>query len=317
MVPPMLSACASTGPTEAPSVPAENDAIIVCGQRFPTGTRVVLWNEPGGYDAYALQPRFPAELRGRPVLTGQRYGVRRDLPAEVAAAVTAHGFRLGDLRRQVDQFVIHYDVCGTSRQCFKILQDMRKLSVHFMLDTDGTIYQTLDLSERAWHASKANNRSIGIEIAQIGAYPLPAHPVLREWYGTDQEGPFVRFPKWMKKTGIRTPGFVARPARSKIVSGEIQGTELWQYDFTNEQYEALGKLAAALARAFPRLRLDYPKDAAGRLIPKVLSDAQFACYSGLLGHFHVQKNKTDPGPAFDWERVVRAARAHYADVESP
>ena len=40
-----------------------------------------------------------------------------------------------------------------------------------MLDLDGTIYQTLDLKEGAWHATVANGRSIGIEIANIGAYP--------------------------------------------------------------------------------------------------------------------------------------------------
>jgi len=38
-------------------------------------------------------------------------------------------------------------------QCFKVLHDHRDLSVHFMLDLDGTIYQTLDLKERAWHAT--------------------------------------------------------------------------------------------------------------------------------------------------------------------
>ena len=48
------------------------------------------------------------------------------------------------LQQVVDQFVIHFDVCGTSRRCFEVLQDKRGLSVHFMLDIDGTIYQTLD-----------------------------------------------------------------------------------------------------------------------------------------------------------------------------
>ena len=52
-----------------------------------------------------------------------------------------------------------------------MLHDLRGLSVHFMLDLDGTIYQTLDLKEGAWHATVANGRSIGIEIANIGAYP--------------------------------------------------------------------------------------------------------------------------------------------------
>jgi tyrosyl-tRNA synthetase len=47
------------------------------------------------------------------------------------------------------------------RQCFKVLHDARDLSVHFMLDLDGTIYQTLDLKERAWHATTSNSRSVG------------------------------------------------------------------------------------------------------------------------------------------------------------
>jgi N-acetyl-anhydromuramyl-L-alanine amidase AmpD len=28
----------------------------------------------------------------------------------------------------------------------------------------------------------------------------------------------------------------------------------------------------------------------------------------LLGHWHVQKNKVDPGPAFDWDRVIEGAK---------
>jgi len=41
--------------------------------------------------------------------------------------------------------VIHFDDAGTSRTCFLVLQDDRDLSVHFMLDLDGTIYQTARL----------------------------------------------------------------------------------------------------------------------------------------------------------------------------
>ena len=57
------------------------------------------------------------------------------------------GWDIPLLQRVVDQFVIHYDVAGTSRNCFEVLQDKRGLSVHFMLDLDGTIYQSLDLKE--------------------------------------------------------------------------------------------------------------------------------------------------------------------------
>ena len=26
----------------------------------------------------------------------------------------------------------------------------------------------------------------------------------------------------------------------------------------------------------------------------------------MLGHYHIQLNKTDPGPAFDWDRVIHS-----------
>jgi len=40
-----------------------------------------------------------------------------------------------------------------------------------------------------------------------------------------------------------------------------------------------------------------------------IPDDQLAAYHGLLGHYHVQDNKTDPGPAFQWDRVITGARS--------
>lgn len=306
--------CAATTPPFGlagdPATPGERrgDEISVCGELFHTGTRVVLWHDPGGYNAYSLRLRFPAEARADPP-RGPRRGRRRGLPDEIVRRVARYGWTLPDLQRQVDQFVLHYDVCGTSRQCFKVLQDLRGLSVHFLLDVDGTIYQSLDLEERAWHGTKANDRSIGVEIAHIGAYGRPQHRVLHEWYDSDAQGFYVTFPKWMKETGVRTPDFVTRPARQELITGNVQGQDLWQYDFTEQQYQALAKLTATLTRVFPRIRLDYPRDAHGELRTTVLGPEEFDAFSGILGHYHVQKNKTDPGPAMDWDRLLAEARA--------
>jgi N-acetyl-anhydromuramyl-L-alanine amidase AmpD len=30
-------------------------------------------------------------------------------------------------------------------------------------------------------------------------------------------------------------------------------------------------------------------------------------YQGILGHYHVQLNKVDPGPAFQWDTVIDGA----------
>ena len=139
----------------------DGDEIVVCGVAYDIGTPVVLWSDPDGYDAYSEVPRFAEperDARGAPV-TKRRYGARDELPDDVAASVATEGWTRDSLARVCRQFVLHYDVAGTSKQCFRILQDMRNLSVHFLLDVDGTIYQTLDLQERAWHGGVANSRS--------------------------------------------------------------------------------------------------------------------------------------------------------------
>jgi N-acetyl-anhydromuramyl-L-alanine amidase AmpD len=33
-----------------------------------------------------------------------------------------------------------------------------------------------------------------------------------------------------------------------------------------------------------------------------------ANYKGVMGHFHVQRNKSDPGPAMQWDYLLENAR---------
>jgi N-acetyl-anhydromuramyl-L-alanine amidase AmpD len=322
-----------------PSSPAWNDEIVACGQRFHTGAPVVLWTEPPYYDASKAEPRFgapadpakaPKGLRYRPgrvqripnptykppPLEGdddERSEVEKYL--ELEEPLVPEGTRdLDALREAVDQFVLHYDVCGISRTCFKVLQDQRGLSVHFLLDVDGTIYQTLDLRDTAWHATKSNSRSVGIEIASMGAYPLTEAWKLDAWYGRDAAGSHISIPATIHETGVRTPGFVGRPARDARVQGEIQGKTLEQYDFTPEQYDSLVKLAATLCAVFPKIEPDAPRGFDGEVVGRVLDDATWKNFRGILGHYHVQKEKVDPGPAFDWERFLDSVRARMDEV---
>lgn len=294
------------------ALPRLGDEIVVCGQLVHTGAPVVLWLDPGGYDAYRVECRFrPAQTMPSSAESDSpaRYGsLRRHLPEDVAARVRAEGWSLPLLQEWVDQFVIHYDACGTSRRCFEVLHDLRGLSVHFLLDLDGTIYQTLDLKERAWHAGTANDRSVGVEIANIGAYP--DLKTLERWYAEDALGRVrVTFPESLGPPGLRTPDYVPRPARDELVCGAINGRALCQYDLTDAQYESLIRLTATLCRVLPRIRPDYPRDGLGRLRTTVLSADELREYSGLLGHWHVTAAKVDPGPAFDWDRLLRGIRA--------
>jgi N-acetyl-anhydromuramyl-L-alanine amidase AmpD len=177
-----------------------------------------------------------------------------------------------------------------------------------MLDLDGTIYQTLDLKEAAWHATIANSRSIGIEIANMGAYPIGETTPFDRWYKRDADGQVrITVPEANDPEG-RLKNRVERPARNEPVVGTIQGQSLRQYDLTPEQYDSLIRLTATLCTVFPRITLDYPRDSSGVLIPHKLPDEDYKQYHGILGHYHVQTNKVDPGPAFQWDRLIDGAR---------
>jgi N-acetylmuramoyl-L-alanine amidase len=131
--------------------------------------------------------------------------------------------------------------------------------------------------------------------------------------------------------GVRTKNFVDRPARNDRITGVVRGAKRYQYDYTPQQYDSLTRLTATLCTIFPRLTCDYPRQKtelgpptarrtmepaaspttmpealagpceSGELVPHTLTDDQWAAYQGILGHYHVQTNKEDPGPAFQWD----------------
>jgi len=313
----LFPGCRALRPTTGSELRRRGDEIVVCGRYFHTGAPVVLWTDPGGYDAYRVERHFgPLTNASWEAPRGQnrgpespnRYGLRKEgLSATALERVRAGGWDLPTLQRVVDQFVLHYDASGTSRRCFETLHDRRGLSVHFLLDVDGTLYQTLDLKERAWHATTSNTRSIGIEIAQAGAVPADQTQRLDASYTNDAAGVRLVLPGG-GDSGIRNTNLTARPARPERVIGEIQGTRLAQYDFTDEQYATLARLTATLCRVFPRLPCRAPREADGSVTPHKLPEADLKAYTGVLGHYHIQTDKVDPGPAFQWDKLLREAR---------
>jgi len=286
------------------------DEISAAGQLIHTGTRVILWNDPGGYDAYRLNCRFSPERAG-PVQAPERLArfesFRGGLDDGLSRRVRESGWSIEDLRRAIRQVVIHFDACGTSRRCFEVLHDIRGLSCHFMVDVDGTVYQTLDLKEKAWHASEANGSSVGIEIAHIGAFATREQA--SAWYREDARGVRIEPPAGEGDIGFPR-GSVLRPRLPQPVAGEINGKDLVQYDFTEEQYRALEKLLLALCRTFPKILARAPEGSDGKLLRRAFATAEdLLCHEGLLGHFHVTTGKVDPGPAFDWGRILKFLKA--------
>jgi len=277
-----------------------SDEIVAAGARFHVGAPVVLWSDPGGYDASVQGPVFAASGPA-----GPRYGPGRSWAADPAS------IGLAELRDHVDLLVLHYDICGISRETFRMLQDERVLSSHFLLDVDGTIYQTLDLRDQAWHGRFTNPRSIGIEIANVGVVsPDPADDPFRKrrWYVRDGDRLRLEIPADLGDPHLREPGpFYS--SRSQPIRGAIHGKEWEQFDFTPEQYRSLALLTVALRRAFPRIALDAPRGADGAVRTGQLSREEIDAFRGILGHLHVTTERNEPGPAFQWERYLDDVRA--------
>jgi len=258
---------------------------------------VILWSDVGGYNGY-LERRFrdPEHvLPTRPARgcdTPRRYGLRKcftGIDEDERPPRDRRTRRL--LKKHVDLIVIHYDATGTSRRCFEVLHNARGLSAHFLIDLDGTIYQALDVVERARHAGRANDRSVGVELANVGAYEDPEElharaEILNDGYGVREE--------W-----ISTASGDCEP-----VAGVIQGRLVYQFPFTDAQYDALIGLTRALHAAMPGIRLVLPRTPIGAVSTAVMTAKRLAAFRGVLGHYHVSDIKIDPGPAFDWDRFL-------------
>src|SRR5690348_16280374 len=95
-----------------------------------------------------------------------------------------------------------------------------------------------------------------VQIANIGAYDPTGPNPFSQWYGKNAQGnTIITIPPQFGNGSVRTPGFVGSPARPNPISGNIQGLNLIQYDYTPQQYTALSKLLATFGTIFPTVPL--------------------------------------------------------------
>ena len=260
--------------------------LIIGGQTFHTDAPIINWREGPGWDAtreYCMStqqdshPNCPGGVPYGKLPLGpytKRFSFRPRL--------RQHGMTppYEAVKASIRQFVIHHDGCTSADMCFSVLQNERGLSVHFLLDNDGTIYQTIDLGLMAYHASEWNIDSIGVEMCNKGdakTYP-----------GLYQTGPFKRDLKTCK----------------------INGHAILAYDYTKAQYDAFDLLCRALQRLLPNLPAEFPQSTPGKqhwgTIPKDVSTR----FAGYIGHYHLWDQKWDPGP-FEFEPFCRRLRGAF------
>ena len=260
--------------------------IYICDVPYEIDNKVITFkdDDPNSFSAYMthhyknegqLYPSNPAKGLGRRV---SRYRSRRQLGGNVERLGKEE--RLRRLKGVVKQFVIHLDGLRTASECFRVLHNERGLSVHFMVDGDGVIYQTLDLMHCAFHAAGVNEISIGVELQNRG-------------------------------DANRFPSFYPAGERRKVTCS-IHGHQFLAWDFTDAQYKAMTKLSKLVARVLD-LPLASPQSG-GSLSWTTLPNPR--AFRGFVGHYHISRNKWDPGP-FDFRRLFRGIAAKVTFPLSP
>jgi hypothetical protein len=144
--------------------------------------------------------------------------------------------------------------------------DKRGISVHFLIDNDGTIYQTIDLQHAAWHAgsSRTNRPSVGVEITN--AY----YPKYQAWY--------------------EKHGFGLRPL---IEDAWVHGNKLAPFlGFYPAQIEAAKALWKAIHNAIG-IPYETPVSQFGKTSTKYVQDVAYGTFTGFVSHYHVSKTKID------------------------
>ena len=227
----------------------QENAIVHNGHHIPINwDKVILWDEPDGFKA---NRGCYTDLSGKP-------------------------------DRDPTMFVNHWDVCLSSESCAKVL-NKRGISVHFLIDNDGTIFQMLDTQHKAWHAGipryvGGNQRGIGVEIAN--AY----YPKYQDWYVKN--------------------GYGERPV---VESAEVHGRSIGPFlGFYPVQLEALKALWSAVSEGIG-IPMEFPKNSDGGLNTGLHYECERGTFEGICNHYNFIKTKIDCA-GLDLPELIRQAK---------
>ncbi|MDI9863330.1 N-acetylmuramoyl-L-alanine amidase [Flectobacillus sp. DC10W] len=182
------------------------------------------------------------------------------------------------------KIVLHYTM-GFLKGDIATLTGADHVSVPFVVARNGTIYNLFPSKYWSYHlgpgASGGNTQmskeSIGIEISNIGPLVLNGNNLTSVYSNSDiycslNEKQFYV----AQNPSVKKYGYYA--------------------SFTNAQYISVIKLVKFLIAKYniPEVVVNDP---AG-----LMNDNDFATFSGIVTHTNCRKDKTDIGPAFDWQR---------------
>ena len=183
-----------------------------------------------------------------------------------------------------NMIVLHFTAGSTAKGAANYWSvSKNKVSAPYLLDTDGTIYQTYDPAMWSYHLGfkgtwAHDKRSVAIEIVNIG-------PLVRK-------GDALYC--WVNNFGKK---YCDISETDKYV--DLGGTEYRGYSyfasFTKPQMDVLPELVSSITDQFKIQKKLPPKESRG-----AFDIEAFKGWQGIWDHAACRKDKLDVGPAFDW-----------------
>jgi len=167
------------------------------------------------------------------------------------------------------------------------------VSVPFVIGRNGKIYNLFASKYWSYHLGPGavggntlmSKACIGIELSNIGPLKKIGNNLVTTYNDNDIY------------CSINDTQFYTR------LTTKYRGYEYYA-KFTENQYASLVKLLKFLCAKY-----NLPKayiNSADRY--NTLTDSQFVGFTGIASHVNCRKDKTDIGPAFDWDRLIREVK---------
>jgi len=179
--------------------------------------------------------------------------------------------------------VLHFTAGQSARSAYDTWRgDPRRIATAYIVDRDGTIYETFDPRYWASHLGITggpvhDKRSIGIEIANVGPLTLsPDRKALNWWVGQR---------------------FCAIEDEDQYRKRSYRGFDYYAA-FPEVQVSAVAALAQHVTERFGIAKTFAPESR------RLEFDATFfASFKGIATHANFRSDKFDIGPAFDWNAL--------------
>jgi len=201
-----------------------------------------------------------------------------------------------DQPQDKDLIVLHHTVGGSARSTFDYwARSPERIATAFIVDRDGTVYQTFPPDRWAYHlglkgadaaGGRHERRSIGVEIASEGALLESGG----ELYCFDTVSPRTRFDR----------------AKAFDLGYQWRGRR-WFDAYEPAQLVAVSQLVANLITLFPliprRTVYDHRVGPGAHNLDPLSQDR--LSFRGVLAHCDLRADKTDVHPGFPWDKLAR------------